>query len=286
MSFLPRACRATTSLSAALELTVLSFVAHPSCASAQKILLQSPGSLRRESRCPTKTNGGDRAAEGTLSSTGILSSVRPLEESDQTATINLAKSKVNTADNQYENERYVCSDHLASLRFFPRPPAPSRGLSPLTRCPFRDETTVPTEPPPKTCSPSATGNGGGGGGGGGGKRGRAVLRPPEKLEAVKVASSLGLQGPSAPIGAQLLATGGSEDAPTATVYHANLVAGSNTSVVTAALQQPILASLNSAALASMQASAEANSRNITTMEWLYKKEPLFTLAHFWQQVSA
>ncbi|TGZ52984.1 hypothetical protein DBV15_00602 [Temnothorax longispinosus] len=132
----------------------------------------------------------------------------------------------------------------------------------------------------------ATGNGGGGGGGGGGKRGRAVLRPPEKLEAVKVASSLGLQGPSAPIGAQLLATGGSEDAPTATVYHANLVAGSNTSVVTAALQQPILAGLNSAALASMQASAEANSRNITTMEWLYKKEPLFTLAHFWQQIDA
>jgi len=82
MSFLPRACRATTSLSAALELTVLSFVAHPSCASAQKILLQSPGSLRRESRCPTKTNGGDRAAEETLSSTGILSSVRPLEESE------------------------------------------------------------------------------------------------------------------------------------------------------------------------------------------------------------
>jgi len=142
-------------------------------------------------------------------------------------------------------------------------------------------------PPVKTCSPSASGNGGGGDGGGdgGAKRGRAVLRPPEKLEAVKVASSLGLQGPSAPIGAQLLAAGGSEDAPTATVYHANLVAGSNTSVVSAALQQPILASLNSAALASMQASAEANSRNITTMEWLYKKEPLFTLAHFWQQVS-
>jgi len=82
MSFLPRACRATTSLSAALELTVLSFVAHPSCASAQKILLQSPGSLRRESHCPTKSNGGDRAAEKTLSSTGILSSVRPLEESE------------------------------------------------------------------------------------------------------------------------------------------------------------------------------------------------------------
>lgn len=138
----------------------------------------------------------------------------------------------------------------------------------------------------ETCFPSAISNGDGDGGGGGGKRGRAVLRPPEKLEAVKVASSLGLQGPSAPIGAQLLATGGSEDAPTATVYHANLVAGSNTSVVTAALQQPILAGLNSAALASMQASAEANSRNITTMEWLYKKEPLFTLAHFWQQVSA
>ncbi|EGI68100.1 hypothetical protein G5I_03194 [Acromyrmex echinatior] len=143
MSFLPRVCRATTSLSAALELTVLSFVAHPSCASAQKILLQSPGSLRRESRCPTKTNGGDRAAEETLSSTGILSSVRPLEEKSQTATINLAKSKVNTADNQYENERYVCSDHLASLRFFPRPPAPSRGLSPLTQCPFRDQTVRP-----------------------------------------------------------------------------------------------------------------------------------------------
>lgn len=143
----------------------------------------------------------------------------------------------------------------------------------------------------ETCSPITIGNGDGedgGGGGGGGKRGRAVLGPPEKLEAVKVASSLGLQGPSAPIGAQLLATGGSEDAPAATVYHANLVAGSNTSVVTAALQQPILASLNSAALASMQASAEANSLDIQamqSMDWLFKKERIYLLAQFWQQVS-
>nr|KAF7390529.1 hypothetical protein H0235_017691 [Vespula pensylvanica] len=125
-------------------------------------------------------------------------------------------------------------------------------------------------------------------GGGGGTRGRGVLGPAEKFEAVKVASSLGLQGPSAPIGAQLLATGGSEDAPAATVYHANLVAGSNTSVVTAALQQPVLASLNSVALASMQASAEANSLDIQamqSMDWLFKKERIYLLAQFWQQVS-
>ncbi|KAG7208200.1 hypothetical protein KM043_016547 [Ampulex compressa] len=136
--------------------------------------------------------------------------------------------------------------------------------------------TVPTEPPPESC---ASGEGGDG-------RGRAVLGPPEKLEAVKVASSLGLQGPSAPIGAQLLVTGGSEDAPT--VYHANLVAGSNTSVVSAALQQPVLASLNSAALASMQASAEANSLDIQamqSMDWLFKKERIYLLAQFWQQTS-
>lgn len=41
-------------------------LAHPSCASAQKILLQSPGSPRRESRCPTKTN-----AVGTGRRTGL-----------------------------------------------------------------------------------------------------------------------------------------------------------------------------------------------------------------------
>ncbi|KAI4481762.1 hypothetical protein M0804_009283 [Polistes exclamans] len=133
----------------------------------------------------------------------------------------------------------------------------------------------------------AEGGDDGGGGGGGGTRGRGVLGPAEKFEAVKVASSLGLQGPSAPIGAQLLATGGgSEDAPAATVYHANLVAGSNTSVVTAALQQPVLASLNSVALASMQASAEANSLDIQamqSMDWLFKKERIYLLAQFWQQ---
>ncbi|EZA58841.1 hypothetical protein X777_15010 [Ooceraea biroi] len=87
MSFLPRACRATTSLSAALELTTLSFVVASFVRlRARKILLQSPGSPRRESRCPSKTNGGDRAADGTLSSTGILSSVRPLEERTKKGT--------------------------------------------------------------------------------------------------------------------------------------------------------------------------------------------------------
>lgn len=115
-----------------------------------------------------------------------------------------------------------------------------------------------------------------------------VLDPPEKPEAVKVASSLGLQGPSAPIGAQLLASGGgSEDAPT-TVYHANLVAGSNSSVVTA-LQQPLITSLNSAAaLASMQASTEPNSLDLQamqSMDWLFKKERFYLLVQFWQQVS-
>lgn len=95
-----------------------------------------------------------------------------------------------------------------------------------------------------------------------------------------MASSLGLQGPSAPIGAQLLASG-VEDAP-ATVYHANLVAGSNSSVA-AALQQP----LNSAALVNMQASAEANSLDLQamqSMDWLFKKERIYLLAQFWQQV--
>lgn len=104
-----------------------------------------------------------------------------------------------------------------------------------------------------------------------------------------MASSLGLQGPAAPIRAQLLAIVGSEDAPAATVYHANLVAGSDTSVVTTAFQQPILASLNSVALASMQASAEANSLDIQamqSMDWIFKKERIYLLAQFWQQVSA
>nr|XP_031828781.1 uncharacterized protein LOC116425340 [Nomia melanderi] len=134
------------------------------------------------------------------------------------------------------------------------------------------EETVATGPPAEACAP--------GGVGGAGKRRGTVLGPAEKLEAVKVASSLGLQGPSAPIGAQLLATGGSEDAPA--VYHANLLASGNASV----LQQPVLASLNTPALASMQASAEANSLDIQamqSMDWLFKKERIYLLAQFWQQ---
>ena len=137
------------------------------------------------------------------------------------------------------------------------------------------EETVATGPPAEACAP--------GGVGGAGKPRGTVLGPAEKLEAVKVASSLGLQGPSAPIGAQLLATGGSEDA--SSVYHANLLASSNASV----LQQPVLASLNTPALASMQASAEANSLDIPamqSMDWLFKKERIYLLAQFWQQVSA
>ncbi|CAB0043323.1 unnamed protein product, partial [Trichogramma brassicae] len=138
-------------------------------------------------------------------------------------------------------------------------------------------------------------------------------------EAVKVASSLGLQGPAAPIGAQLLqATGGAAAAiasgsggdhhPAAssatehatTVYHANLLAGSS-GTVQAALQQPaaaqaLLASLGSAgvnpaataaALASMQASAETSALDLQTMqsmEWLFKKERIYLLAQFWQQI--
>ncbi|KAK0089577.1 hypothetical protein PV326_004438 [Microctonus aethiopoides] len=105
-----------------------------------------------------------------------------------------------------------------------------------------------------------------------------------KFEAVKVASSLGLQGPSAPIGgAQLLVSGSSEDAPTTTVYHANLVTGSNNSLQ----QSSIITSLNSAAVfASMQASAEANSLDLQamqSMDWLFKKERIYLLAQFWQQ---
>lgn len=120
------------------------------------------------------------------------------------------------------------------------------------------------------------------------ERGWIFFKPSKNIEAVKVASSLGLQGPSAPIGAQLLASGGTDDAATATtLYHANLVAGSNTSV-TAALQQPILNSLNSAAaIANMQASAETNSLDLQamqSMDWLFKKERIYLLAQFWQQV--
>lgn len=118
------------------------------------------------------------------------------------------------------------------------------------------------------------------------------LVPAKKLEAVKVASSLGLQGPSAPIGAQLLASAGGTDdhaSATTTVYHANLVAGSNSSVTAALQQSPLLTSLNSAAaLASMQASAEANSLDLQamqSMDWLFKKERIYLLAQFWQQVS-
>jgi chemotaxis protein histidine kinase CheA len=114
----------------------------------------------------------------------------------------------------------------------------------------------------------------------------SLLVTSKKFEAVKVASSLGLQGPSAPIGAQLLATGGTDDATTATtVYHTNLVTGNNST--STAIQQPILNSLNSAsALANMQASAEANSLDLQamqSMDWLFKKERIYLLAQFWQQ---
>lgn len=112
-----------------------------------------------------------------------------------------------------------------------------------------------------------------------------VLAPPKENEAVKVASSLGLQGPAAPIGAQLLASGGPEDHASATVYHANLVAGTSSTI---ALQQPLLTSLNpAAALAGMQASAEANSLDfqaMQSMEWIFKKERMYLLTQFWQQV--
>lgn len=115
-----------------------------------------------------------------------------------------------------------------------------------------------------------------------------VLGPPEKIEAVKVASSLGLQGPSAPIGAQLLASGGTENHAPATIYHANLVAGTNNNVTTA-LQQPLLNSLNPAvALKDMQASAEASTFDLQamqSMEWLFRKERIYLLMQFWQQVS-
>ena len=114
------------------------------------------------------------------------------------------------------------------------------------------------------------------------------MGPPEKIEAVKVASSLGLQGPAAPIGAQLLASGGSENHAPTTIYHANLVAGTSNNV-TAALQHPLLNSLNPAtALKDMQASAEANSFDLQamqSMEWLFRKERIYLLAQFWQQVS-
>lgn len=129
-----------------------------------------------------------------------------------------------------------------------------------------------------------------------------VSGTPGKHEAVKVASSLGLQGPAAPIGAQLLqasaaavagpaASSEAVDHASATVYHANLLAGTSGNVQ-AALQQPaaaLLSSLNpAAALASMQASAEASSLDLQamqSMEWLFKKERIYLLAQFWQQVS-
>ena len=125
-------------------------------------------------------------------------------------------------------------------------------------------------------------------------------------EAAKVASSLGLQGPAAPIGAQLLQASGAAQAsgpgPDAgehaspTVYHANLLAGSSGNVQAALHQQSeqaaLLSSLSgpaaAAALASMQASAEASSLDLQamqSMELLFKKERIYLLAQFWQQVS-
>lgn len=157
-------------------------------------------------------------------------------------------------------------------------------------------------------------------------------------EAAKVASSLGLQGPAAPIGAQLLLqqvaaaaaaaaasnAGGSSSSgssssevdllqhtgnnhvsptttPASTVYHANLLAGTSGSVQAALLQQP-LSSLSPAQVASMQASAPSSSstgntpatseatsafdlQTMQSMEWLFKKERIYLLAQFWQQVS-
>jgi hypothetical protein len=126
--------------------------------------------------------------------------------------------------------------------------------------------------------------------------GGVVSDTPGKHEAAKVASSLGLQGPAAPIGAQLLQASAAagpvpqEDHASATIYHANLLAGTSGSVQ-AALQQPaaLLTSLDPAAtLASMQASAEASSLDLQTMqsmERLFKNERIYLLAHFWQQVS-
>lgn len=150
-----------------------------------------------------------------------------------------------------------------------------------------------------------TGCGGGGGGGGGGGSRVVSGTAPVKYEAAKVASSLGLQGPAAPIGAQLLqatgAGGGAAVNPedllhhrhaSPTVYHANLLAGSSGNVQ-AALQQPaaaaaLLSSLGNpaAALASMQAEASSlDLQAMQSMEWLFKKERFYLLVQFWQQVS-
>ena len=143
--------------------------------------------------------------------------------------------------------------------------------------------------------------------------GVVVSGSPGTHEAAKVASSLGLQGPAAPIGAQLLQASAAQaaaaddhhHATSATVYHANLLAGTSGNVQAAALaalqqQSPqivagsagaggLLANLGpAAALASMQASAEASSLDLQamqSMEWLFKKERIYLLAQFWQQVS-
>ena len=112
--------------------------------------------------------------------------------------------------------------------------------------------------------------------------------------AVKVASSLGLQGPAAPLGAHpLLAASGGQGLQglqsaehATTVYHANLLAGSSGNVQAQLLQA--VAGSSASALASMQAS-EASSLDLQamqSMEWLFKKERIYLLAQFWQQVSA
>lgn len=130
-----------------------------------------------------------------------------------------------------------------------------------------------------------------------------------------MASSLGLQGPSAPIGAQLLASSASAastsnltnslincDDDIIPSYHGNLLTGVNNTIV--ATLQNSNNNINSGNSGNcggkssnpagfkpgtMQASAaEANSLDLQamqSMDWLFKKERIYLLAQFWQQVS-
>ncbi|KAH0557296.1 hypothetical protein KQX54_002885 [Cotesia glomerata] len=119
----------------------------------------------------------------------------------------------------------------------------------------------------------------------------------------EVASSLGLQGPSAPIGAQLLASSASaaskNDHDNILPYHGNLLTGVNSTFV-ATLANNNSSSGNNNNLKTvvnppgfkpntMQASAaEANTLDLQamqSMDWLFKKERIFLLAQFWQQVN-
>lgn len=116
-----------------------------------------------------------------------------------------------------------------------------------------------------------------------------------------MASSLGLQGPSAPIGAQLLASSASaaskNDHDNILPYHGNLLTGVNsTFVATLANNNSSSGNNNFKSVVNppgfkpntMQASAaEANTLDLQamqSMDWLFKKERIFLLAQFWQQV--